>query len=202
MTFLTAGRLRSLLREAAWLGLIIVGVLAARSSFADHYFVPSSSMEHTLYAGDRVVVDKRAYGLRVPFTLVKLTRGEQVSRGDVVIFDSPRDGTRLIKRIVAVGGDNVAVMEGRLVVNSDWTSPRDDGAVEMIGGKQVRINLDGGGGPNFADRIPEGKLLAVGDNRGNSLDGRIFGLIDESDVYGKAVAVYYRKGDGPGWLSL
>ena len=194
--------IRSLSRELAWLAVIVVGVLAARSSFADHYFVPSSSMEHTLYAGDRVFVDKRAYGLRLPFTLVKLIEGDSVKRGDIVIFDSPSDGTRLIKRIVAVGGDTVAVLDGRLVVNRDWLAPPGTGEIETIGGKEVRLNLDGGGGPDFAGTVPQGRLLAVGDNRGNSLDGRVFGLIDEVDVYGKAVAVYYRKGEGAGWRSL
>ncbi|MCH8249009.1 MAG: hypothetical protein IH913_05330, partial [Proteobacteria bacterium] len=57
--------------------------------------------------GDRVFVDKRAYGFRIPFTNVDMIDGDPVRRGDIVIFDSPRDGRRLIKRIVAVGGDRV-----------------------------------------------------------------------------------------------
>lgn len=195
-------RLRSILREAAWIAFIVVGVLAARSSFADHYYVPSGSMEHTLYAGDRVFVDKRAYGLRLPFTLTRLTSGDAVARGDIVIFDSPRDGKRLIKRIVGTGGDTIAIIEGHLIVNGQSSGLADDASVETIGARTVKLNLDGGGGPDFVARIPPGKLLAVGDNRGNSLDGRAFGLIDEQSIYGKAVAVYYRKGGGAGWIRL
>ncbi len=195
-------KLRSLAREAAWIALIVAGVLAARSSFADHYYVPSGSMEHTLYAGDRVFVDKRAYGLRLPFTLARLTNGAPVARGDIVIFDSPRDGNRLIKRIVGTGGDTIAIIDGHLIVDGASSGVVDSANIERIGEKTVSLNLDGGGGPDFVASIPPCKLLAVGDSRGNSLDGRVFGLIDERSIYGKAVAVYYRTGDGLGWTRL
>src|SRR5262245_139681 len=89
-----------------WIGaylpfaLAILCLFAARSSLADHYVVPSGSMERTLFPGDRVVVDKRAYGLHMPFSLLKVGSGASPARGDVVIFNSPIDGTRLIKRVV------------------------------------------------------------------------------------------------------
>ena len=74
--------------------------------------------------------------------------------------------------------------------------------IERIGDRVVHLNLGSGGGPDYRQMIPAGKLLAVGDHRGNSLDGRIFGLIDEQSVYGKAMAVYYRSGEGLVWRSL
>jgi signal peptidase I len=111
-------RWRRVAQELRGMAFIVLGILIARSSFADHYFVPSGSMEYTLISGDRVVVDKMAYGLRLPFTDVKVTQGTAVSRGEVVIFDSPRDGVRLIKRIVAVGGDSVEVKNGHLFIDS------------------------------------------------------------------------------------
>lgn len=191
--------MKKLIRELAWLALIVVGVTAARSSLADHYYVPSSSMEHTLYSGDRVFVDKRAYGIRLPFSMLALTAGEPVARGDVVIFDSPRDGKRLIKRVVGVAGDRIALIDGHLIVNGRSAG---NAELETIGGKRISLNLSGGGGPDFVATVPAGKILAVGDNRGNSLDGRIFGFVDEESVYGKAIAVYYRKREGPGWLEL
>src|SRR5690606_26774587 len=90
---------------------------AARSSLADHYYVPSGSMEYALLPGDRVIVNKTAYGLRLPLTTIDVIEGKPPERGDVAVFDSPRDGTRLIKRIVAVGGDVVSVKEGLLSIN-------------------------------------------------------------------------------------
>ncbi len=182
--------------------LLIVGVMAFRSSVADHYFVPSGSMEYTLLSGDRVVVNKSAYGLRVPFTAVEIVDLGQVERGDVVIFDSPRDGTRLIKRIVGVGGDSISILDGQLTVNGT-PAAYGVGTAEVYDEKIVGLNLADGGGPDLSSlSIPAGKLLAVGDHRGRSLDGRYFGLIRESDVYGKAVAIYRRSGEGFVWRPL
>jgi len=182
--------------------LIIVGVLAVRSSFADHYFVPSGSMEYTLLAGDRVLVSKMAYGLRVPFTNMEFLSGEAVGRGDVVIFDSPRDGTRLIKRIVAVGGDTISLNAGRIEIDGVPLAAG-IGDRERFGDRVVALNLADGGGPDIsATVIPEGMLLAVGDHRGSSLDGRYFGMIPESAVYGKAIGVYRRKDEGFVWRPL
>ena len=197
-------RAKSWLRSelVPWL-LIVGGVFAFRSSLADHYYVPSGSMENTLFAGDRVLVSKLTYGLRLPFTAVELSRGKQVARGDVVIFDSPRDGARLIKRIIGVGGDVVSLHDGHLVVNGVAAGEHPVGS-ERIGSHVALLNLADGGGPDI-DRleIPEGMLLAVGDHRGNSLDGRYFGLVREEDVYGKALAVYYRRdGEGFTWKGL
>ena len=183
----------SKLREGAVLFLIIAGIFAARSSLADHYHVPSGSMEYTLFPGDRVVVDKRAYGLRIPFTHLQLTEGEAVARGDVAIFDSPRDGKRLIKRIVAVAGDDVRVLQGHLYVN---------GREELFATDGALLNLASGGGPDFQATVPAGQVLAVGDHRGNSVDSRVFGWVDESLVYGRAIAVYYRSDEGLVWREL
>ena len=107
MTEKLKSKLRRLIAELPQLILLITLILVARSTFADHYFVPTGSMEYTLMPGDRVFVDKSAYGFRIPFTNLDLVKRDSVGRGEIVIFDSPRDGTRLIKRIVAVGGDQV-----------------------------------------------------------------------------------------------
>lgn len=182
--------------------LLIVCVLAARSTLADHYYVPSGSMEYTLQAGDRVLVNKAVYGLRVPFTGFEITSGAMVARGDVVIFDSPRDGARLIKRVVAIGGDRVSMHDGHLYIDGNALAT-DMTAVEDFGGRVAALNLEDGGGPDIRDHtIPPGMLLAVGDHRGNSLDGRYFGLIAEADVYGRAVGVYRRRNEGFTWRPL
>lgn len=194
--------LKKALRETAILGFMLVGILAARSTLADHYHVPSGSMEPTLLPGDRVFVDKRAHGIRIPFTTRRLVDGQPIERGEVVIFDSPHDGKRLIKRIVAVGGDEVVIRNGHLFINGESMAVNGSGLVEGFGKRAARLNLAHGGGPDFRRIVPPGKLLAVGDHRGKSFDGRMFGLIDEQDVYGRAMGVYYRRGDGLTWLTL
>lgn len=195
-------RWQRILREALVLVMLIVGILAARSTFADHYYVPSGSMEHTLIAGDRVVVDKRAYGLRVPFTSLQILDGRSVQRGDVVIFDSPKNGTRLIKRIVAISGDDVLIQDGHLAINGEWLAALDNNEIEWFGDKAVHLNLADGGGPDLSGTIEDGMVLAIGDHRGNSVDGRFFGAVSEDEIYGRAVAVYYRRGDGFSWFKL
>jgi signal peptidase I len=188
-------------REAFPLAVMLLLLFAARDSLANHYQVPSGSMQPTLQPGDRVVVDMRAYGLRVPFTDVQLLAGQAPQRGDVAVFDSPADGTRLIKRVVAVAGDRVQLHDGYLSINEQPL--RQYVAQELFGSKQVQLDLRDGGGPDINGiTIPAGKLLVVGDHRGNSFDGRFFGLVDADTVYGKAVAVYWRRGDGPEWRRL
>jgi signal peptidase I len=203
MTEKHIGKSRKLLSELPQLVLLIALVMAARSTLADHYFVPSGSMEYTLMPGDRVFVDKSAYGVRIPFTNLDVIERNSVGRGEVVIFDSPRDGTRLIKRIVAVAGDQIEMRQGKLQLNGQSIADPAQELIEWFGERMARLNLEHGGGPDIpASVIPHGMLLAVGDHRGSSLDGRYFGLVPESDIYGRAIAVYFRRGDGFVWEDL
>src|SRR6186713_1674686 len=92
-------------------------MLCFRSAWADWVTVPTGSMNPTILEGDRVLVDKHAFGLRVPFTLVHLTFGEDPVRGDIVVFDSPKTGTSLVKRVIGVPGDVVRLDGEELYVN-------------------------------------------------------------------------------------
>ena len=183
--------------------LAVLCLFAARSSLADHYVVPSGSMERTLVPGDRVVVDKQAYGVRVPFTLHKLTAGASPARGDIVIFDSPADGTRLIKRVVAVGGDVLEVRDGHVLINGSAAVSTHDTAMETFGSRAALLELRYGGGPTVAPMtIPRGHVFVLGDARGNSRDSRFFGLVRVDAIYAQALAVYFRGGEGFTWKPL
>lgn len=186
--------------ELISLAVVLAAVTVARSSLADHYYVPSGSMEYSLMPGDRVVVDKTAYGFRVPLTKIDIFGSSTPARGEIAVFDSPQDGTRLIKRIVAIGGDKVTLVDGQLAINGQ---PLGDREVEHFGERNALLNLHSGGGPDIAAMdVPPGMVLAMGDHRGNSNDGRFFGLIDERELFGRAVAIYYRRGDGFTWKPL
>ena len=190
-------------KEARSLLLLLLLMGLARTSFANHYQVPSGSMEPTLFPGDRVAVDMSAYGVRVPYTDVQLVRRYVPQRGDVVVFKSPADGTRLIKRVVAVGGDRVRLVDGRLHINGRALASADDPQAEVFGERVAQLGLDMGGGPDIPGlTIPAGKLLVLGDHRGNSVDGRYFGLVDAGTIYARAVGVYWRAGEGPVWKRL
>ena len=198
-----AARWHRLLREHGPLLLLILLMVLARSSFANHYQVPTGSMQPTLQPGDRVFVDMSAYGLRIPFTDVALVARGVPEPGDVVVFKSPSDGTRLIKRVVAVGGQTVALVDGRLWIDGRPLQWAGNGDAERIGDRIVRLDLGNGGGPDILpSRIPDGQVLVLGDHRGSSADGRYFGLVPAEALYAKAVGVYWRRGEGPVWKTL
>ena len=108
-----------------WLWKLVVLILAlaaARSSLADWNEVPSRSMTPTILPGDRIYVNKLAYGLRVPFTGWWIAKWGEPQRGEVVTLLSPKDGTLLVKRITAVPGDQFelgSVPPGKYVVIGD-----------------------------------------------------------------------------------
>lgn len=194
---------RWLRAELPQVALMLVLLAAARDSFANHYYVPSGSMEHTLEIGDRVAVDMRAYGVRLPFTDVLLVDTGKPERGDIAVFDSPQDGTRLIKRVAAVAGDEVELVDGRLSVNGVALEAIDATDTEVFRNHRATLNLSHGGGPDIHGlTVPDGQVLMLGDARGNSIDGRFFGLVPAGELYGRAVAIYYRRGEGFSWHRL
>jgi signal peptidase I len=166
-------------------------VLVARASFADHYKVPSGSMEPTVQVGDQICVNKMAYGLRVPASLSYVVRGAGPARGDVVVLSSPSDGEVLLKRVVAVPGELVEVYDGRVTIDGAAAPVRqvDGGVVEELGGREHALSTEYGGGPDFGPtRVPEGEYLVLGDNRGNSKDGRYFGWVARGAFLAAALA--------------
>jgi signal peptidase I len=98
-----------------------------------------------------------------------------------------------LKRVVALPGDTVEVQGGHLVLNGRRVKATE--REETLDGKRHLLSLEAGGGPDFGPaKVPKGKVLVMGDNRGNSKDGRMFGFVDEETVLGRAVAVYSREG--------
>ena len=98
--------------------ILVVAVMAPlRSAVADWNDVPTGSMKPTILEGDRVVVNKLAYDLKVPFTTWHLAQWDDPERGDIVVFWSPADGKRLVKRAVGIPGDKIELRDNMLVVN-------------------------------------------------------------------------------------
>jgi signal peptidase I len=92
--------------------------LAVRALAVEGFRIPSGSMAPTLLAGDHVLVSKLAYGVRVPFTGVRLFARAEPRRGDVVVFESPREpGREVVKRVVGIAGDVVELRDQVLHVN-------------------------------------------------------------------------------------
>jgi signal peptidase I len=208
-----------------FLGLMFV----FRSAAADWNFVPSSSMNPTLIAGDRVVVNKLAYSLRVPFTLQHITRWSNPTRGDIITFDSPRDEVNLIKRVIGVAGDKVGMIDNTLSINGRRIErtlveeqryiPAEAGLItaqifsEQIDGKRIEVaRLEGfNANRDFATvEVPAGHVLVMGDSRDNSVDSRFIGFVPVERVTGQATHVamshdmssWYLPRAGRWWLAL
>lgn len=193
------------LSQKSWLGelrtMLIIGfvVFAARSTLADHYWVPTGSMLPTVREGDRLLVDKSQYGLRIPFSTVYLARFAQPAVGDVVVLKSPEDGVTLVKRVVAVPGDRVSVRGGRLYINGAPVQILEaaDGPshTEVLAGTPHALLLNYSGGKDYGPTtIAKDRYLLLGDNRGNSHDSRYFGPVPGNLILGRALGIYYSKG--------
>jgi len=212
--FVNAAILRSRLRywwqkEIRPLLVLTLIIFSIRSSLADWSDVPTGSMKPTILEGDRVFVNKLAYDLKLPFTTRHLAEWSNPQRGDIVVFFSPRDGTRLVKRVVGLPGDTIELRHNGLVINGQPVEyqPLADELVrdlasadrasqvyaeEQLPGQRhavaaipaVRALRDFG-----PVRVPEGHYFMMGDNRDNSFDSRYFGPVPRSQIVGQATAV-------------
>ncbi|MBI1835542.1 MAG: signal peptidase I, partial [Burkholderiales bacterium] len=107
-------RVRQLLADNKGFLLFVAAMILMRSALADWYLVPSSSMYPHLLEGDRVIANRIAYDIKVPFTDVILKQVADPQRGDIVTFSSPEGGTRLVKRVIGLPGDVVEMVDERL----------------------------------------------------------------------------------------
>jgi signal peptidase I len=183
--------------------MLLFGVF--RTAVADWNPIPSSSMRPNLLEGDVVFVNRLAFDLKVPLTDHIVAHTGQPQRGDVVTFSSPRDGTRLIKRLVALPGDVVELRNERLVINgveASYDLPQQ--VMEPIGAAQVptlRLSETMNGharriqvmpqvlssARNFGPvTVPPDQYLMLGDNRDNSADSRYIGFVPRNLLIGRA----------------
>lgn len=178
--------------------LFIALMFVFRSAIADWNHVPSGSMEPTIRIGDRLLVDKMAYDIRVPFTNISLWKLDDPERGDIIIFDSEITGKRMVKRVVGMPGDEVAMRNNILIINGkimqyqDYAiSEYDQAYIENLLGIEHQINIKGSSRlQNFGPEIvPEGHYFAMGDNRNNSSDSRVIGAIPRGEIVGKSERV-------------
>lgn len=196
---------------AEWLRsvlLIVLVITSFRSAVADWNDVPTGSMKPTIFEGDRIVVNKLAYDLKVPFTTWRIVSWAQPARGEIVVLYSPVDSKRLVKRVIGIPGDTVSMTEDRLVVNGKVVSyappppdlltgptPGGEGkliACESLGDRQHAVMIQHGphGTPSFAPvLVPPGSYFLMGDNRDESFDSRYFGPVSGDRIVGRATVV-------------
>jgi signal peptidase I len=186
--------------------MLLFGVF--RTAVADWNPIPSSSMRPNLLEGDVVFVNRLAFDLKVPLTDTIVTRTGEPQRGDVVTFSSPKDGTRLIKRLVALPGDVVEMRNEMLIINGQHAQydavqqvmePAGKGEVpamrisERLDGRARRVQffpqIDSPA-RNFGPvTVPPDQYMMLGDNRDNSADSRYIGFVPRNLLIGRAERV-------------
>ena len=180
---------KSVFREYAE-AIIIAVVLALfiRTFVIQAFKIPSGSMLPTLQIGDHLLVNKFLYGIRVPFTGKLLVSFKDPKHGDVVVFRFPEDRKiDYIKRVIGVPGDKVEIKNKALLING---TKIDDPHGHFTSAK----NLPSAMSPkdNFGPiTVPEDKIFVMGDNRDNSYDSRFWGYVDQKDILGKAIIIYW-----------
>jgi signal peptidase I len=191
--------------------LLVIGLITGslRSAVADWNDVPTGSMKPTILEGDRIVVNKLAYDLKVPFTTWHLAEWGNPKRGDIAVFYSPADGKRLVKRVIGLPGDSISMENNRIFVNRQ---PVEYGPLETAMSNPVEIEAPGA--HQFATEnldehrhavmatpalnamrsfatitVPKESYFMMGDNRDNSFDSRYFGVVPRQKIVGRATAV-------------
>lgn len=190
-----------------------------RTAIADWNPIPSGSMRPGLLEGDVVFVNRLAFNVKIPLTDIVLARMGEPQRGDVVTFSSPTDGTRLIKRILAVPGDVVEMRDDVLIINGEAATYTPVGQVvehigqgrmaraeryeEFIGKRHQRIQVL----PEIASQrsfnpvaVPKDQYLMLGDNRNNSEDSRFIGLVPRHLLIGRAERVLVSADIEGNWM--
>ena len=202
--------------------LLIFGLIlfSLRSSLADWNSVPTGSMQPTILVGDRVLVNKLAYDLKVPFTTWHIAEWSNPQRGDIAVFFSPKDGTRLVKRVIGLPGDTIESRNNQLFINDqavDYTTldpavPRQLANLERARGifatEQLPVHPHAvmaiNGVPAMRTfgpvHVPADHYFMMGDNRDNSFDSRYLGPVPRRQIVGRASSVVLSLDKSNYWL--
>jgi len=191
------------------LGMALILFLIIRTFVIEAFQIPTGSMERTLLAGDFLFVNKAVYGAQIPGTSAHLPGFQRPGRGDVIVFEYPKDPTlNYVKRVIGAPGDVVAMRGGQVYVNDTaLREPYVQRSDPLHDGYDSKFNwqrrfLDGFSPDGIRAyrprrdnwgplRVPAGKYFVLGDNRDNSEDSRYWGFVDESAVKGRPLVVYF-----------
>lgn len=188
---------------------VILVVFLIRSFIVEPFKIPSGSMMPTLLAGDFILVNKFSYGLRVPILNHTFIETGKPQRGDVFVFHYPPDPSiDYIKRVIGLPGDKIAYRNKQLLINGEPLDMAPVGKYEYIGSglnlvvaQQYQETLEGKSHDILIEdsaisfdgevEVPAGHYFAMGDNRDNSKDSRVWGFVPEDNLVGKAFLIWW-----------
>lgn len=175
----------------------IVLMVVFRSSMADWNSVPTGSMKPTIVEGDRIFVNKLAYGLKLPLSHTTVWTWDNPQRGDIVVFDSKVEQNRLVKRVIGLPGDRIAMQNNQLFINGQLAQYSEQStaesylrAIEDLADHPHAMQIAAVGSTPASSfgpvTVPDNQYLVLGDNRDNSKDSRFIGFIPRAEIIGRA----------------
>lgn len=190
--------------------ILVICLFSMRWSLADHYRVPTGSMRPTIQIGDHVLVNKMAYDLKFPFTDIILAKTGIPKRGEIIVFKYPKDPSiNYVKRLIAIPGDRVEIVNGLVKVNGQLTLESPELSIsisdnlnnsghefeytEVLGDKKFKVKR-----LPFQSRqhrlsfvVPKDQYFFMEDNRDNSADSRYWGFVPRKNLKGQVKKVTF-----------
>jgi signal peptidase I len=206
-----------------WTKSILVALVVwffLRTFLVEAFRIPSGSMENTLLIGDFLFVNKALYGAEVPVVGARLPAVREPRRNDILVFDSVEEpGLKVVKRLVGMPGDTLAMEGGELYRNGERIEEpyvvhidqaRSEDAMQRLKMREWQL-------PHLVARdpatykpdlqewgpivVPVDSFFMMGDNRDSSYDGRYWGFLPRTNVRGRPLLVYFSY-DANSWRSL
>ncbi|MDG1751879.1 MAG: signal peptidase I [Thalassotalea sp.] len=191
--------LKKIWKENKSLLVFISLMLVFRSAVADWNDVPTGSMKPTIVEGDRILINKLAYDINMPFTQKSLIKLADPKVNDIIIFESKAADKRLVKRVIGVPGDIVAMANNELTINNQkvpYSTTKFDTDKTILNEKiahnshTIQLTKSSSHLANFeAVKVPKGYYLVLGDNRNNSADSRVIGFVPRDEIIGRSSKV-------------
>ncbi len=187
---------------------ILLLVFAVRSFAFEPFRIPSGSLKPTLLIGDFILVNKFSYGIRLPVLHTKVLTFNEPKRGDIVVFREPPTESRdLIKRVIGIPGDHVSYKDKTLYINGKeisqqfekYSTDEEDGygpwqvaqkQENLLGVKHQIFQIPAKENDDFDVIVPAGNYFMMGDNRDMSADSRVWGLLPDKNIIGKATYIW------------
>lgn len=176
---------------------VIVGV---RTFFYEPFSIPSGSMSPTINAGNTIIVEKLPYGIYGSYGSVFFrTSGnykKSPNRGEIFVFYPPHLDVPYVMRVVGIPGDQIQFRDKQLIINGQSVvikpGKTNDEQIEILDGQEYRVKYVNPNNP-YRDgeySIPEGQYFVMGDNRDNSADSRVWGMVSSDRIFGRVVLIF------------
>lgn len=183
---------KGLIRE--WFESIVIAlvlVVILRTFFFQIYKIPTNSMVPTLVPGDKIFVSKLSYGAKMPFGEFRLPGFGQPQRGEVIVFIPPQEVPQpwhkrkpFIKRVIGLPGENIRIERGNIYIDGEEVVDPEIATLYYYNqGEHAKEARD--------IQIPEDSYFLLGDNSISSQDSRFWGVVDQEQVIGKAIFIWW-----------